>query len=368
MRLRSSCLALLVALSATACRGSAPTTPQGPPPGPHWTTLPTEAYQGKRDDLVFATAQVGFYGTGKGDLFRTDDGGASWAKVWSQPGTFIRSLGFVDAQRGWLGNVGTDDYPGVSDEVPLYETSDGGTTWTPVELGGATVKGICSIDIVQTEHIHQGVLEPRTLIHAAGRVGGPTAIIRSIDGGQSWTVIDMSAKAGMILDVKFMDANVGFVFAAAPTGAAMEGALILKTRDGGRRWSPVYQSGRAGENSWKASFPSPRVGYATVQSYDPERSAQVIVKTTDGGDTWTEMPLVDDAEARQFGIGFMDEQIGWVGTMVGGFATGDGGKTWARTNLEPAANKIRVRAMDGTPMPTSIGTAVQRWSPPATAG
>ncbi|MGH1342451.1 MAG: WD40/YVTN/BNR-like repeat-containing protein [Nannocystales bacterium] len=357
------CAALCV-LATSACRSSAPTVPPGPPPGDHWQTLSTEPYKGKRDDIVFVSADVGFYGTGKGDLFRTTDGGESWSKIWSQPGTFIRSIGFVDAQHGWLGNVGTEYYPGVTDEVPLYETHDGGTSWSPVDLGGAFIKGICSIDIVQTEHIHQGVLEPRTLVHAAGRVGGPASLARSVDGGEHWTVIDMSKDAGMILDVKFIDSNVGFVFAAAPTGAENEGARILKTRDGGATWTAAYQSGRAGENTWKASFPSARVGYATVQSYDPERAQQVVVKTTDGGETWTELALVTDAKAREFGIGFLDENTGWVGTMVGGFATGDGGQTWTKTNLTPASNKFRIRAMDGTFMPVSIGTSVQRWSVP----
>ena len=54
---------------------------------------------GKRDDIHFANAATGFYGTGKGDLFRTDDEGTSWAKVWSKPGTFIRALGFIDADK-----------------------------------------------------------------------------------------------------------------------------------------------------------------------------------------------------------------------------------------------------------------------------
>lgn len=351
----------LTALAMSACRPTPLTQPAVPAPGDHWETLNTEPYKGKRDDIVFVSREVGFYGTGKGDLFRTTDGGDSWSKIWSQTGTFIRAIGFVDAQNGWLGNVGTEYYPGVTDEVPLYETHDGGETWTPVDLGGAFVKGICSIDIVQTEHIHQGVLEPRTLIHAAGRVGGPTAIVRSLDGGAHWSVIDMSRDAGMILDVKFIDSNVGFVFAAAPAGAEVEGARILKTRNGGATWSAVYRSGRPGENVWKASFPSARVGYATVQSYDPDRAQQVVVKTMDGGETWTELALVTDAKAREFGIGFMDEDTGWVGTMVGGFATGDGGRTWVKTNLTPASNKFRIRAMDGTFMPISIGTSVQRW-------
>ena len=102
-----------------------------------------------------------------------------------------------------------------------------------------------------------------------------------------------------------------------------------------------------------------------MQSYDPARAQQVVVRTADGGETWREMPLVQDAKARQFGIGFATPRLGWVGTAVGGFETRDGGESWARVPLAPAANKIRTRAADGTPMIYGIGTQVQRYRTPS---
>lgn len=71
-----------------------------------WRTLATEAYPKKRDDIVFADSLTGFYGTGKGKLYRTQDGGQSWHLIWSKPDTFIRSLGFIDTKHGFLGNLG----------------------------------------------------------------------------------------------------------------------------------------------------------------------------------------------------------------------------------------------------------------------
>lgn len=325
-----------------------------------WEKLPTQAYPGKRDDIAFADARHGWYGTGKGDLFRTTDGGASWSLIASKPGTFIRALGFVDARTGFIGNIGTDYYPGVTDTVPLYRTDDGGVTWTPADLGGQTITGVCAIDILTVRRIYQGQLQPRVVVHAAGRVGGPTGILRSTDGGKSWSVIDMSSQAGMILDIRFFDEQTGLVFASTGRDPATTEGLILRTRDGGRSWTPVYRSGRAAELIWKASFVSDKVGYATVQSYDEARAQQLIVKTTDGGNSWTELPMVADAKARQFGIGFVDEQRGWVGTMAGGFETRDGGRTFAPAPVARAANKFRVVA-DGTRRHVfAIGTEVQR--------
>lgn len=327
---------------------------------PAWVKLATEAYPGKRDDIAFVDPQHGWYGTGKGDLFATRDGGESWTRVASKPGTFIRALGFVDAKTGFIGNIGTDYYPGVTDTVPLYRTEDGGVTWTPADLGGQTIAGVCAIDVLRTRRIYQGQLEPRIVVHAAGRVGGPAGLLRSIDGGRSWSVTDLGAQAGMILDIRFFDENTGLIFASTGRDPATTEGLILRTIDGGKTWTQVYRSGRPAELIWKASFVDASTGYATVQSYDEQRAQQLIVKTDDGGKTWIELPMVMDAKARQFGIGFVDDQRGWVGTMAGGFETRDGGKTFAPAPIARAANKFRVIADGKRRHVFAIGTEVQR--------
>jgi hypothetical protein len=51
---------------------------------------------------------------------------------------------------------------------------------------------------------------------------------------------------------------------------------------------------------------------------------------------------VDDARVRAFGIGFVDENRGWVGTSTTGFETRDGGATWAPVAMGQAVNKIRI--------------------------
>ena len=330
-------------------------------PAATWRRLPTEPFRGKQDDIAFVSPDVGWYGNGSGKLYRTTDGGETWAKVWEQAGTFIRALGFVDARNGFLGNVGTEYYPGVTDTRPLYRTRDGGVTWTPVEAPGIDiVKGICGIDVVHETRIFQGETRTVPVIHAAGRVGGPATMLRSVDGGETWRVIDLREQAGMILDVKFFDARNGLVCAATSSDTEEGQALILRTRDGGATWTKAYQSGRKFENCWKMSFPSRLVGYATVQNYEQGTTKRVVVKTTDGGESWRELPLVDDARVREFGVGFVDEQRGWVGTTTTGFETRDGGQTWSPVAMGQAVNKIRVlRAGQGF-RAFAIGVQVHR--------
>jgi photosystem II stability/assembly factor-like uncharacterized protein len=309
-----------------------------------WMTLPTESYQGKQDDISFVDAQTGWYGNGAGKLYATTDGGDSWTKVWDQPGTFIRALGFVSPSLGFVGNVGTDYYPGVTDAHPLYRTRDGGRSFEKVQAPGIeAVKGICGISILNRRRIFQGELANTPIIHAAGRVGGPAMLMRSEDAGETWRVIDLSSHAGMILDVHFLDANTGFVCAANNADLEQAEAMILRTTDGGANWSVVYRGGRKLENCWKMSFPDARNGFATVQSYNENNPQRLIVRTRNGGRTWQEMRLTQDANAREFGIGFINARRGWVGTRERGYETRDGGRTWrASPTMGGAVNKIRV--------------------------
>jgi len=345
----SAALVLLLALLPQASHGQS---------APAWRDLTTEPYPKKRDDIDFIDSQTGFYGTGKGRLYKTSDGGKTWTLAWDHPGTFIRSLGFVDAQHGFLGNLGVG-LADTSDATPLYQTDDGGRTWRPAGVDGRAVPGICSIDILHARAIVAGEVQERTIITAAGRANGPAKLVRSEDGGRTWSVIDLSDRAGMILDVKFRDPNVGFVFAGTSSDLAQASALILKTSDGGRTWREVYRSSRLNEIIWKASLPDAKTGYATLQNDDEQNRQQRIVKTTDGGDHWVEAPLVLDAHAQEFGIGFVSAQHGWVGTASGGFETRDGGKTWTPSSLARTANKIRTQSADGAPMIYAIGSKVQ---------
>jgi photosystem II stability/assembly factor-like uncharacterized protein len=311
--LRKLALSLLAISVFVACAAAA---------AGDWQKLPTEPYKGKQDDIFFIDADTGWYVNGSGKIYKTTDGGKSWALKLDQPGTYFRCIGFIDDKRGFAGNIGPDYYPNVSDATPLYETRDGGETWKAVtKIAGPPVKGVCAIDIVRDR-------KGKATVWAAGRVGGPTTLVRSDDGGESWTSTDMRRHCGMILDVKLFDRKTAILSAGTDSDSAKSNALILMTTDGGRTWTKRYQSKRPYEITWKSSFPTREVGYITIQSYNPDKavSKRHLAKTVDGGRTWKEIELVDDHAVREFGVGFIDAKTGWVGATTGGFETTDGGK------------------------------------------
>lgn len=367
-------LTLAVAASLLTACASTPPEPPAPrvtlTPDAKWQKLDTVAYRGKQDDIVFINPDLGWYVNGAGKIYKTTDGGKTWVEKLSKPGTFFRTIGFVDDKLGFAGNIGTDYFPGVTDTTPLYQTLDGGDTWTVVGgIDGPVVKGLCAIDVIQTRFINSGVLDSRTVIHAGGRVGGPAFLMRSLDGGKTWKSQDLSAHTKMILDVKFFNENEGFVMGASDADTAKSNAIILATKDGGATWKRVYQSSRPFELTWKASFPTRKTGYVTIQSYNPDKAAsqRFVAKTTDGGETWQEIPLVNDHSVRQFGVGFADELTGWVGTTNGGYETRDGGATWTYVDMGRAVNKVRIIPAPGSRMgfvAYAIGVDVRKFAAP----
>jgi hypothetical protein len=92
-----------------------------------------------------------------------------------------------------------------------------------------------------------------------------------------------------------------------------------------------------GEWGWKIFFVDDEIGFVALENF----CEGAILKTTDGGQTWTRLPINDEKKnANLEGIGFVDENHGWVGGWgIGGFPgngisseTVDGGQNWSHTD------------------------------------
>jgi len=126
--------------------------------------------------------------TGKGNIWRSQDGGKSWQNILKQPGTYFRAIGMVDARHGFAGNIGTDYYPRVTDNTPLYETKDGGDHWAAVtHLPGPTMRGICAI-VDDKETMEFGVGFANADL---GWVGTTKGGFETRDGGLHWERVEL---------------------------------------------------------------------------------------------------------------------------------------------------------------------------------
>jgi photosystem II stability/assembly factor-like uncharacterized protein len=214
---------------------------------------------------------------------------------------------------------------------------------------------------------------------SAGAHGQPGMIIHTKDGGASWTAQlgDPESSDPAFHDLRFIDAHTGWVlqdekllhtsdgeswsqtgsikrqwgvpdytFISPTVGLYIDGndnvSRILRSTDGGRTWTEVFACKATIQIEGLTKkvdcalktmhFPSSRVGYALGGAHGAKRTL-FVAKTGDGGETWKLSVVPDvggDTEVyfRQEAF-FTDEATGVVSLSDNRiYRTTDGGQSW----------------------------------------
>jgi photosystem II stability/assembly factor-like uncharacterized protein len=292
--------------------------------------------RGKRyDDVWFVTPDLGWGVNSDGKILRTSDGGASWELQFHNPATYLRCLGFASPTRGWAGTL--------SGPARLLETDDG-QTWSAVTgLPAGAPQMVCGLSVVDESVVYaSGTNYPFGFADNA-----PPAMLKTLDGGASWSAIDMRAHAALLVDTWFPTPDRGWVvggradpgFPPGPDGRDNVKPVVLLTEDGGLTWvdrvADLHDELPLGEWGWKIQFLDERLGFVSLENF---RDGAVL-KTTDGGEHWERVPVDDPQQNTNLeGVGFLDAKRGWVGGWGTDFsggqssATDDGGETWRDAN------------------------------------
>jgi photosystem II stability/assembly factor-like uncharacterized protein len=282
----------------------------------------------RHDDIFFSDVTRGWAVNADGQIWRTLDSGNSWTQLVNQPQTYFRCVGFIDSLKGFAGNLGANSWGPSTDTNCLYQTLDGGISWTPVtNISGPRPLGLCGINVFDD-----------SVINVCGRVEGPAFFMRSEDGGASWTSTDMSGYAQSLVDCYFFSRDSGFVVGGTDSVFTNSYAVVLFTSDGGNTWSSVHTSTHLQTHCWKISFPSDNVGYVSVEC---NTAPYVFLKTVNGGQSWQEMSYTTTAPAMVQGVGFINDSTGWLGGFSRTYFTNDGGATWTGSLLNQKLNRMR---------------------------
>jgi photosystem II stability/assembly factor-like uncharacterized protein len=183
----------------------------------------------------------------------------------------------------------------VGDWGKVLKTEDGGQTWTQK-----------AITNVSQANMEVELIDAQTLF-----VITFSGIYKSTNGGTSWNEIYPNLASSFLKDVEFTTSTVGFL---ATLGS------IAKTTDGGATWTDIASTVMT--NGWRQlEFPSSDIGYAIGKNG--------MIKTTNGGDTWNTLAI---PMAEPSFIYFKDNNVGWIGSSMSGndtiLSTIDGGTTW----------------------------------------
>ncbi|HRH37483.1 MAG TPA: YCF48-related protein, partial [Flavobacteriales bacterium] len=110
----------------------------------------------------------------------------------------------------------------------LYRTANGGQNWTDI-----------SATMTPTPQAFCGLSTPdASTVYGCGVWSQPAFIYKSINAGSTWNYIDMSMYATRLVDIHFLSADTGFATGAA--NPASNGCVILRTTDGGSTWTTVH--------------------------------------------------------------------------------------------------------------------------------
>ena len=237
----------------------------------------------------------------------------------------------------------------------VWRTTNGGRNWENISDGffGGSI-GSVAVSESDPNVIYVGGGE----VTVRGNVSFGYGIWKSLDAGKTWTSCGLT-ESRHVPRIRIHPQNPDLVYAAAMGNlfAPNEQRGVFRSADGGKTWQKIlYVSDEVGAVDLLLDPGNPRILYATTwrvkrTPYDLSSGGEGsgLWKSTDGGDTWTNL---SDNEGLPTGtIGIIGVAVSpvnpervWaiVEAAEGGvFRSDDAGKTWKKLNDDRA---LRQRA------------------------
>ncbi len=219
-----------------------------------------------------------------GQLALTVDGGQTWREAGVPATDDVVAASFPDASTGFVLNAAGD----------LFATENGGASWRSLFTGATPPRSVLALDDrrvlligpagAQRSADGGGVFDPITAKEVAGatltagdRAGaaailyGPRRAVVSTDGGRRWSVLRLPSRA----TVRGLD------FVTAGRGVVVDGAgRLWRTANGGRAWTEILATGTAAIRD--VALGDAGRGFLAVDRFGAD-AAGYVLRTADGG-------------------------------------------------------------------------------------
>ncbi len=301
------------------------------PAGAAWQRLPL--WGGDIRSLVFdpRDPQVVLAGTSSGQVYRSVDGGESWADAGAAlplPGWVVGSLVFDPNRPGrvWAG---------------LWGVWGGGMVVYSDDLGGRWTAPAAPFSDHQIYALAAVPGQPGVLF-AATREG----VLRSADDGATWhSVTELYPD---IVNVSSLAVDVPSSATAAPAVLAGTWRRAYRSDDGGLSWRPVFTGMVEDTDVFTLNPVAGRSGelWASTCGW--------VYQTSDGGEHWTRHKE-GLAERRTPSFRVLADGSLLAGTVAGAYRSSDGGEHWARTS-DPRLSVLAIAQHPARPERVLLGT------------
>jgi len=282
--------------------------------------------------VFFVSEKTGWVVGDGGTILHTENAGKTWQRQLSGVAINLTDIFFRDETTGWALGGGTKgaDLRDLQnpDEMVLLHTADGGRTWE--RQSGVNALAVYFLNA------KQGWL-----------VGNYGEVSRSDDGGKTW---QKTARPESILGTAPQSSDFVFAFTGVTFINNDEGWLIgnnygdsisyigglFHTRDGGKSWERIPLSIVNSESAVAGTlrdvhFTDQQHGVISAEVAAGGGRKALLLRTSDGGQTWQEQPMQVDGVASVY---MVDKQLGWSAGILSNtrsgavMSTSDGGVTW----------------------------------------
>ncbi|MEK6754943.1 MAG: glycosyl hydrolase [Bacteroidota bacterium] len=236
----------------------------------------------------------------------------------------------------------------------VWKTEDGGNTWTNVSDGYFKNGSVGAIAVAESDPnvVYVGMGEACI----RGNVAPGDGVYKSEDGGKTWKHVGL-AETQTIGRVRVHPTNTDLVYVAAlghVFGKNPERG-VFRSKDGGKTWQKVlYKDDKTGAVDLILDPLNPRIIYAAMweASRNPWSMSSGgpnsgLWKSTDGGDTWTDLSSnrgMPKGLKGRIGVAASGAKVDRVWAMIeaeqgGLYRSDDGGKTWRRASDDARARQ-----------------------------
>ena len=279
-------------------------------------------------DVAFPTSDLGYAVDTQGAVFRTDNGGGSWA-----------ILGDSGAQPRAITASGDGNTVMLIGPRGILRSGNGGANFDPVDAP-PVASNVELEDVDRTSD--NGVY-----------VIGRRALAFTSNEGQTWTALRRPSSSA-IVEADFVDRRVGFVLTAD--------GRVWTTANRGGVWRELLTVGHA--SAYEIAFGDRNTGYLALSRFDRTEGGWIL-HTSDGGASWR--PQLVSKTLIGSGAGPLAAAPGNVAFALAGssdlFATANGGDAAETSTLTLSTKTRRLRKkgkvrVDGKLTPTAAGARV----------